>query len=128
MTKYRMAQLSGLLNLFGALLVFLSFQATSTDLLLVRASSGQTAFCVGKNAMLVLDPGGGIDIGAKCPQGADTKPTAVVNTDAPWLGFVGWGILALGFLLQIFSIEKPMLSADDLKILRKARKIIDSKL
>ncbi len=35
MSKYRMAQLSAFLNLAGAVLVFLSFQATSTDFFLV---------------------------------------------------------------------------------------------
>ncbi|MGO9574433.1 MAG: hypothetical protein ACLPTQ_08905 [Terriglobales bacterium] len=64
--------------------------------------------------------------GTSCPKGTGFKPTAVVNSDSPILGYIGWVFLALGFVTQFFSIEKPMLSGEDLRILRKARKIIES--
>src|SRR6202049_4420069 len=51
MSKYRIAQASAWLNLLGAFLVFVSFQGTSTDLLMVRTADGRTAFCVGPVSM-----------------------------------------------------------------------------
>jgi hypothetical protein len=106
--------------------VFLSFQATSTNLLLVTSTDQKlAAFCVGDRAAFVME-GNGVGMGTACPQGSGIKPTAVVNSDSPLLGYIGWGLLALGFGTQFFSIEKPMLSADDLRTLRKARRILDS--
>jgi hypothetical protein len=107
MTKYWMAQIAAMLNLLGAFLVFLSFQATSTDLLLVMGKDKSTAFCVGQNAILAEGPDGSTILGTKCPEGSDAKPAAVVNTDSPGLAKFGWIILAVGFFLQMFSIEKP---------------------
>src|ERR1700681_4001191 len=102
--KYRLAQASAWLNLSGAFLLFLSFQATSTNLFLVTAVNGNTAFCVGNRAMFVMRPDGGLGMGTSCPIGAG-KPTAVVNTDSPALVMLGWGLLLLGFIFQLFSIE-----------------------
>ena len=87
--------------------MFLSFQATSTDFLLVSTRDGKSALCVGKRAFFVMVPNGGTGAGAACPEGVDAKPAAVVNTDSAWLAKLGWMILGAGFLLQIFSIKKP---------------------
>lgn len=126
MSKYQMARLSAGLNFLGALLVFLSFQATSTNFLLVTGPQNTSALCIGDRAMFLMTNDGGVGIGTTCPKGEDTKPTAVVNSDAPWLGYLGWGILASGFIMQFFSVEKSSLSRDDLRALRKARKVLDS--
>jgi hypothetical protein len=103
-----MAQLSAFLNLLGALLVFLSFQATSTDFFLVTTKENKTALCVGKSAMFVMGPGTSLLIGTACPEAMPgARPTAVVNTDAPWLAILGWALLFVGFFFQLFSIEAP---------------------
>jgi hypothetical protein len=103
-----MAQLSAALNLLGSLLVFASFQATSTKLLLVTGNGKEIAFCIGDRAVFGLSPDGrGMMMGYRCPTGDTAKPAAVVNTDAPWMAISGWMILAAGFGLQFFSIEKP---------------------
>jgi hypothetical protein len=125
MLKYRLAQASAVLNLLGALLVFLSFQATSTNLLLITSADQQlAAFCVGGRAAFLMR-GPAVGLGVTCPTGPNIKPTAIVNTDSPFLEYIGWGLLGLGFFTQLFSLEKPNLTADDLRILRKARKIIE---
>jgi hypothetical protein len=69
-------------------------------------------------------PGGGTLVGLNCPSDADTKPTAIVNTDAPWLGKLGWFLIGVGFFLQIFSIEEPLLSSDEIRRLRKLKKLL----
>jgi hypothetical protein len=109
MTKYWRAQTSAALTLLGSFLVFLSFQGASTNLMLVtEKGTKNVAFCIGDRAVLGLtDDGRGTAMGYGCPKGLDAKPTAVVNTDSPGLAKAGWMILALGFFLQIFSIEKP---------------------
>ena len=108
MSKYQMARLSAALNLLGSLLVFASFQATSTRLLLVIGNNKEVAFCIGDRALFGLSPDGmGLRMGYGCPKGDTVRPAAVVNTDAPWMAISGWIMLAVGFGLQFFSIEKP---------------------
>ncbi|HEX4487065.1 MAG TPA: hypothetical protein VH088_12405 [Terriglobales bacterium] len=125
MSKYRLAQVSAVLNLLGALLVFFSFQATSNDFILVSTPDGEAAFCVGGKAMFGTF-NKGLLINTDCPKGKNFKPTAVVVNDSPYLGYLGWGLLGLGFILQFFSIEKPTMSAEQLRTLRKAQKILDA--
>lgn len=110
MTKYWMAQVAAICNFLGAVLVFVSFQATSTDLLMIANKDQSFAFCIGDRAIFGLTPGGrGTYIGAACPQGADAKPAAVVSTDYPNLTKFGWVLVGVGFFLQLFSLEKPKL-------------------
>ncbi len=125
MSKSHWAQISAFLNLLGSVFLFLSFQATSTSLLLVSGADKSTSFCVGDTAMFKFSESGtGVEMGTKCPIAANSKPTAVVNTDLPELAKWGWIVLVIGFLVQIFSIEPSPLSHEDLKTLRKARKIM----
>lgn len=42
-----------LLNLLGTVLLFLSFQATSSNLKIVRTADGRTALCIDQQALLV---------------------------------------------------------------------------
>lgn len=109
MAKYRMARWSAFLNLLGALLVFLSFQTASTNLLFVtERGTKNVAFCIGDRAVFGLTHDGqGMTMGFACPLGSDAKPAAVINTDSPWLMVFGWSVLVLGFFLQLFSVEKP---------------------
>ncbi len=62
--------------------------------------------------MFVMGPRNSLGIGTACPEAMPgARPTAVVNTDAPWLAIFGWFLLLAGFFLQFFSIEKPRPSA-----------------
>lgn len=129
MTLTQLARTSAVLNLLGSFLVFLSFQATSTDLLLVTSKNvgdKTAAFCVRDKALFGLTPTGGLSMGYACPQGESVKPTAVVNTDSPWMSNLGWLLLIIGFVLQVFSIEPSKLTAEDIRMLRKAHKLLSS--
>ena|ERR1700730_18187628 len=106
-SKYHMAMLSAILNLIGAALIFWSFQAASTKLLLVTGQGKDVAFCIGDRAMFGLTKDGqGLAMGYACPSGDTMKPTVVANTDKPWMATVGWGMLVLGFVFQLASVEK----------------------
>ncbi len=107
MFKYWMAFLAAILNLAGSGLVFFSFQAASANLLLVAPKDGSLAFCIGDRAVFGLGPGGSTIIGYGCPKALDTKPAAVVNTDSPGLAKFGWLLIGLGFLFQLFSLQRP---------------------
>jgi hypothetical protein len=108
MSKYQMARASAILNLVGAVLLFVSFQATSTDFMLVSTKDGRQALCVGKRAMFVMEPNYHTGIGvATCPNDPDAKPAAVINTDEPWLAKLGWLLIVVGFIFQWASIEPP---------------------
>ena len=107
MKKHHFAYLSAGLNFLGAIFLFLSFQATSTDFILVTATDGRSALCVGKNALFFMTPDGGLGMGTKCPDWETGKPTAVVNTEHPSFAKAGIFFILFGFLLQLFSIDKP---------------------
>jgi hypothetical protein len=107
MIKYRVSQISACLNIFGTILLFFSFQATSSDFMLVTTKDERAALCVGNAALFVLDQRGGLGIGTKCPDWQTGRPTAVVNTEHPSLASSGLFLLILGFLTQLISIEQP---------------------
>jgi hypothetical protein len=130
MTMSQVARASAFLNLVGSLLVFLSFQPTSTRLLLVTSkdvNNKTVAFCIGDRAVFGLAADGGTQIGYACPQTENMKPTVVANGDAPWMAKFGWFLLLVGFVLQVFSIEPSKLTSEDLRVLRKARNVLESK-
>ena len=108
--KYRMARWSAVLNLAGTLLVFLSFQAHSSDFFLTNLKDGSKALCVGNNALIVWGAGLG-HVGWGQPNGcidvADTPKVAIVTVESPAFLTMGWAFLLLGFLLQLVSIEPP---------------------
>ena len=107
MLKYRLAIWSAVFNLFGTLFLFYSFQATSTDFILVTTKEGKSALCVGDRALFTITQDGGLGIGTKCPDHETGKPTAVVNTKHPRFVTTGFIFILLGFLMQCFSIENP---------------------
>lgn len=124
-SKYRLAQLSAILNLIGAFLVFRSFQATSADFFLTTLKNGNKAFCVDKNALITWSPNGvGLGMPNGCAEVAGTPRVAVVLRDSSALSTIGWALLLFGFFLQVFSIEPSALTNEQLRILRKAHKIL----
>ena len=110
MTKYRMAQWSAILSLVGAVLVFLSFQATSSDFFLTNLKNGNKALCVGQNALVIWaekNNGFWMGVAKGCAEMADTPKVAVVMIESPLLSYLGWLLLVIAFFLQFLSIEKP---------------------
>jgi hypothetical protein len=127
MFKYRLEQVSAVLTLFGSFLVFYAFQATSTGFLVyTHGSYGEAAMCVGNppRSMLAIGPNGEFLMGMRgfdrsCYQG---KNFAVVNTDSPHLARFGWILVILGFILQVVSIERPILTEAAGRRVKKLRK------
>jgi hypothetical protein len=128
MLKYRLAQLSASLVLIGSFLVFYAFQATSTEFLVyTHGTHGESSMCVGDppHSMLALGADGELILGMRdfdrsCSQG---KNFAVINTDSPHLATIGWILLLLGFVLQIVSTQRPVLTVLDRRRLKKLRKL-----
>jgi hypothetical protein len=112
MKKYQWATWSLVLNVLGFLLLFVAFQATSSDLAIYSNSKDKiAALCYAGSAMVMLDmsvPRGRTNIGispqfSPCSSG---KPTAIVNTDYPLLGKIGILFVFVSFWMQYKSIDR----------------------
>ncbi len=80
----------------------------SSDFFLTNLKNGNKALCVGKNALVVWTATGvGMGMTNGCADVAETPKVAVVTVESPAFLTIGCGLLLLGFLLQVFSIEKP---------------------
>jgi hypothetical protein len=90
-------------NLAGTVLLFLSFQATSSNLIIKRASNGSTAMCIDQTGIAVTNPQGAWELGGACPDWPQARPTAVVNVERPYLITIGFILASLGFLLQVLA-------------------------
>jgi len=94
-------------NLLGAVLLFLSFQATSSNIRMLTTSDGRTAMCVQNRGTLITFPDGKIVIGeSKCPDWEHSRPAAVVSIEHPLFVTIGFVLTALGFLLQFLAIPR----------------------
>lgn len=98
-----------LCNLLGTVLLFLSFQATSSNVTLVKTSDGSTYFCIGQRAIFIALASGGIGFISTCPtpQEAVGRPISVVNVEHPLFVTVGFAFTSLGFLLQVLALPSP---------------------
>ena len=95
------ARLSIALNLLGFLFLYYSFQAASTKIEVVRDTT-TTALCADGRAMVALGKDGSAVIASPdtykpCSNG---KPAAIVNTDLPVLGKIGFACIILGLIAQ----------------------------
>ena len=88
----------------------------------------EAALCIGNppRALMAQGPNGEFEVGLSgieknCSKG---KPITVVNTDSPWLVKIGWGMVLLGFLLQWLSIDPPPLDSEEIREVKKLRKLI----
>lgn len=108
-------QFALILNLLGTLLLFFSFQATSSDFKLVTAKEPSVfgtitryALCVNNYTLIESDSRHGIIMGhASCPSWEQARPAAVVNIEHPTFEGIGFILLLAGFLLQYLSIPQP---------------------
>jgi hypothetical protein len=124
-----------LLNLVGTIILFYSFQATSSDFRLVTAPSRaggphppaqmtagpgrvpgseasradkQYALCVNNYTLLSSDAASGIRFAySGCPNWENARPAAVVSIEHPTFVGIGFTLLVLGFGLQYFAVPKP---------------------
>jgi len=111
------------LNLLGTVMLFLSFQATSSNLRLVTASDGSTALCIENRTLAISLPGGGVGIGRNiCPDWDKAHPVAVVTIERPVLVTSGFLLATLGFLLQFLSFPSPKTTAQLRKELKELQK------
>ncbi len=102
------------LNLAGTLLLFYSFQATSSSFRLVsrpqRNAMGvftEYDICV-KDYTLLQTNLHGVGIGHMgCPTSEDDRPAAVVNTEHPMFITFGFCLIVIGFVIQFLAVPEP---------------------
>jgi hypothetical protein len=95
------------LNLAGSVLLFLSFQATSSNVKIVTTKDGRTALCVDGRG-LIESGARGFGVGmSKCPDWENAKPAAVVNIEYPFMVTLGFSLTLAGFLIQYLSVPDP---------------------
>lgn len=114
------------LNLAGTILLFLSFQATSSNIKIVTTrDSFDTALCVEGRGIVVAMPRGEMAFNLPhCPDWNNAKPAAVVNIERPFLVTFSFSLLAIGFLLQYLAVPDPSTIEQlrkDVKSLRQRR-------
>jgi hypothetical protein len=103
-------RLAATLNLFGAFFVFLSFQAASSQIQVISAANGEMGLCIGHTSIYANHSIYGATSG--CPQALSGHSIAIVSVEHPLLGYLGFGMLAVGFLLQLLAVlpAKPQSS------------------
>jgi hypothetical protein len=125
--KWQKAALA--LNLVGTIVLFYSFQATSSDFRLVTApyvpptmpagsippkgfvpppqGSKQYALCVNNFTLIQSDGRNSVLMGHRgCPDWENSRPAAVVNIEHPTFEGLGFLLLITGFTLQYFSVPQ----------------------
>jgi hypothetical protein len=115
-----------LCNFLGAILLFLSFQATSSNIRIITTADGRTALCVEKRGLIVAHPRDSLiamQINVDCPEWEHARPAAVVNLELPWLADLGFILSILGFVLQFFAFPGPKSIAEMREELRIAKRL-----
>ena len=124
-------RLALILNLAGTVILFLSFQATSSNFRLITTKDGKSALCVDQRAMMIATPDRGWLIGAQqCPDWENARPAAVVNVEHPSFITLGFILTTFGFLLQFLSFPSPKSAAQmrsELKAAERAERKAEKK-
>ena len=112
-----------ILNLVGTVMLFVSFQATSSNLKIVHTSDGRTALCIDKHALMIDIPPNGLMLGAStCPEWQNARPAAIVNIELPILVTFGFILTTAGFLLQFLSLPSVKTTAQLRKELKEIQR------
>jgi hypothetical protein len=109
--------------LLGALSLLWAFQATSSNVKIIKRENKETAICVDGRGILVTSP----DMLAfrpigPCPEWPNARPAAVVNFENPLLVTLGVTLTLLGFLMQILAVpgaKSITLMHHELKVQRR---------
>jgi hypothetical protein len=100
-------------NLVGTVMLFYSFQATSSRFRLVTTkistATGEkeehSALCIYETNMLSTSNKGGWQIGGgPCPGWEHSKAAAVINIEQPWLAAFGFILSFMGFAIQFAAV------------------------
>ena len=109
------------LNLTGTLLLFLSFQATSSSFRLIKRHVSEHfkgeieySICVEDYTLLSTSGHGGLFMGGAqgCPIAQDDRRAAVVNTEHPLFITTGFSLIVIGFIIQFFAVPEPKTVAE----------------
>src|ERR1700736_962750 len=93
-----------LCNLLGALFLFLSFQAASSNVrIMTQPGKDTTAFCAYESTIIMH--GGQFTMGVPCPTWPNAKPVALVSIEYPKMVTSGFLLTLFGFMLQWFSFS-----------------------
>lgn len=130
MKKYQWAQWGLVLNMAGFVLLFVAFQATSSNLsIYTNNEKHTTSLCLGSHALLVGNNDGAtiIGLGREDPSCSQGNPTAIINTDFPWVAKVGVICIFLSFWMQFKSIDRTEanLTKTQLRALRNLGLFLD---
>jgi hypothetical protein len=112
-----------ILELLGTVMLFLAFQATSSNVKIITTLDQKTSICINDFALFNSEgapPGGGV-IGGACPQWPGARSVAVVNFEKPYLVTIGFCVLTLGFLIQFLAIPSPKTISQIRKELKEAQ-------
>jgi len=113
-----------LCNFLGAVLLFLSFQATSSNFKLITTSDGRSALCVNNRALLTSHPGGAFSLGSStCPEWEHARPAAVVNVERPAFVTMGFILTLIGFILQFLAFPSSKSVAQMREELKAAKRL-----
>jgi hypothetical protein len=89
-------------NLLGTLLIFLSFQAVSSDVKLL-SSNGRTALCAYGEAVVVSN-NSNVAVAGHCPDWPQSRATPLLTVEHPRTAILGFSLMLLGFFLQWFAL------------------------
>jgi hypothetical protein len=95
-------------NLVGTVLLFWSFQATSSAFRLIRLDLGNSTFeyriCADEITISAVNTRGAIFMNMRpCPFSLDKRPVAIVTTEHQALVTVGFIFLLAGFFVQMLA-------------------------
>ncbi len=113
------AIVAAVLSLLGALLLGLSFEATSANLTVVTGQRLESesqlfltpfvALCIGgTNVLMKYDAPGDPLAGGACPAG-EKHPVAEVTRESRTLFILGWLMVIVGAIWQMFLSSRPRL-------------------
>jgi hypothetical protein len=115
-------------NLAGTLLLFYSFQASSSSFRLITRtvdvqSHKSYEICVNDYMLLSTDTKGNMFLGHPgCPAAQDDRPAAVVNIEHPLFVTLGFALIVIGFIIQYFAVPEPASIAQLRKEIRLLKK------
>jgi hypothetical protein len=121
------------LNLGGTLVLFFSFQATSSAFRLIRRPISTGIFrteydyeiCVEDFTLLATNKHGVMFGHYGCPVAPDDRPAAVVNTEHPNFITLGFLMILAGFFIQFFAVPEQRTMAQlrqEIKLLKAQEK------